>query len=85
MTAIEQFVSRLSRIGVRVELASNYPWVYLRSVNGKPVHEKFMAEHGFTAFFQPISVQSKFVRFSDRRTVFKKIRELVREDAHVDG
>lgn len=67
-----RFINRLKKIGIEVELIGNYPWVYLRSVNGNIVKEKFMANHGFTAFFNHHDV-----KFSDRREVFKKVREYV--------
>lgn len=70
---IEKFVRRLNKIGVQVELVANYPWVYLTKVNGKPVIENYAANHGFTAFF--LKGDNTF-KFSDRRVVFNKIREL---------
>ena len=69
---IANFVKRLNRIGVDVELVANYPWVYMNKVNGVLVTEDFMANHGFTAFFV-----SRGERWSDRRKVFAKIRELL--------
>ena len=69
---IASFVKRLKRIGVEVELVLNYPWVYMTKVNGVLVTEKFMANHGFTAFFV-----ARGERWSDRRKVFAKIRELL--------
>lgn len=73
---IGQFVRRLKKIGVEVRLVGNFPWVYLDSVNGKRVREKFYGEHGFTAFFIPVSNKLP-VKFSDRREVFKKVREML--------
>jgi isocitrate lyase len=35
-----------------------------------------MAEHGFTAFWQPIRADQE-IRFSDRREVFKMIRKMI--------
>jgi len=69
---IASFVKRLKRIGVDVELIANYPWVYMTKVNGVPVTELFMANHGFTAFFV-----HRGDKWSDRRRVFAKIRELL--------
>jgi len=71
---IANFVKRLNRIGVDVELVANYPWVYMNKVNGVLVTEDFMANHGFTAFFV-----AREERWSDRRRVFAKIRELLSE------
>lgn len=42
---------RLSKIGVDVEFASNYPWVYLYKINGLLVEETYKSEHGFTIAF----------------------------------
>jgi len=67
-----KFLQRLERIGVDVELIANYPWVYMNKVNGAPVTGTFMAKHGFTAFFV-----ARRERWSDRRKVFAKIRELL--------
>lgn len=68
---IDRFVRRLERIGVTVELIGNYPWIYLRKVNGKPILDTFAGNHGFTAFFLH---GDGIARFSDRRKVFERIR-----------
>ena len=74
MNVANRFTSRLTKIGIDVELVGNYPWVYLAKVNGVSIEETYMAEHGFTAFFQPIRTDQE-IRFSDRREVFKMIRK----------
>lgn len=71
---IDNFVRRLSKIGIDVKLLGNYPWIYLQKVNDQPVSENFAGNHGFTAFFL---LRTGDVKFSDRRTVFNKIREMV--------
>ncbi len=73
----EAFQSRLKKIGIEVELAMNFPWIYLKSVNGKEVKEKFNAEHGFTAFWAPL--KDKPARVTDRKKVFEKVREMINE------
>ena len=70
---IDKFVRRLNKIGITVKLSANYPWIYLRQINGKWVTEIYAANHGFTAFFYGNSV-----RFSDRRAVFKLIRTYIK-------
>lgn len=70
---IANFVQRLKRIGVDVELVGNYPWVYMTKVNGVPVTETFQSLHGFTAFHLVV----EDFKWSDRRKVFAKIRELL--------
>ena len=73
---INKFVNRLNRIGIEVTLIGNYPWVYMDTVNNKQIKENFCACHGYTAFFMPVTNKQK-VRFSDRRTVFRKIRTML--------
>jgi hypothetical protein len=71
---LETFVRRLKKIGIEVTFAANYPWIYFDTINGREVIGAFHAEHGWTAFFSPIEVGGKW-KFSDRREVFKKVRE----------
>jgi hypothetical protein len=68
---IDRFVTRLEKIGITVELVGNYPWIYLRKVNGKHITDNFRGNHGFTAFFLH---KDGIARFSDRRKVFERIR-----------
>lgn len=75
MTTISSFISRLKKIGVTVELAGNYPWVYLESVNGYSVHERYYANHGFTAFFV-----NKGEKITNVSKVFQKIRQMLTEE-----
>lgn len=72
-----RFNRRLKKIGIEIECINNMPWIYLRSVNGKTVTERYLGEHGFTAFWYPLSDHDSVVEFSDRRKVFAKIREMV--------
>lgn len=77
---ITRFVRRLKRVGIDVQLSANCPWVYLDSVNNQVLMgELFMAEHGFTAFWLPVSVGQDIV-FTDRRAVFAKVREYAMKD-----
>ena len=71
-----RFTRRLKAIGIEVEMSSNVPWLYLDKVNSKEVEERYMAEHGFTAMWMPIRLDD-VIKFSDRRKVFAKIREMV--------
>jgi hypothetical protein len=79
-TIITRFVRRLKHIGIDVQLSANAPWVYLDSVNNQVLMgELFMAEHGFTAFWLPVSVGQDIV-FTDRRKVFAKVREYAKRE-----
>lgn len=75
-SVITRFKRRLSNIGIEVTLVGNVPWVYLTEVNGIQVSEKFGGNHGFTAFYTAVRKDS-VDRFSDRREVFAKVREVL--------
>jgi hypothetical protein len=76
MTTISSFIKRLAKIGVKVELSSNYPWVYLDKVNGKQVTNRFYGNHGFTVFFRATRVGDRDT-ITDIGIIFKKIREML--------
>lgn len=78
MTTIKSFVERLAKIGVKVELVGNYPWVYLDKVSGNKVWGKLRADHGFTVFFSPIRLGEK-EKITDVKAIFSKIREMLCE------
>lgn len=77
MTTILSFVNRLKKIGVNVELAGNYPWVYLDKVNGKKVKGTYEGNHGFTVFFAAIRPGQKDT-MTDTKIIFNKIRETLK-------
>jgi hypothetical protein len=73
-TTIKSFVNRLSKIGIKVELIGNYPWVYLNKVNGKKVTERFLGNHGLTVFFKAIK-PGQSDKITDIKEIFKIIRK----------
>jgi hypothetical protein len=75
---LSTFKTRLQKIGIDVTFAANYPWIYFDTINGKKVTGTFHANHGWTAFFYPVEIHGK-IKFSDRREVFKKVREFTNE------
>ena len=76
MTTISSFINRLNKIGIKVELFGNYPWVYLDKVNGKKVTGAFLANHGYTAFFKGVRKEQPDT-ITNITTIFNKIRELL--------
>lgn len=68
------FIERLKKIGIDITLSSNFPWIYLDTINGKKVTEKFHAEHGFTIAFLPIR-HNQQIKFTDITEIFKLIRK----------
>jgi len=66
--------NRLLKIGITIEMVSNYPWIYLDKVNGNVVKEKYFANHGFTIGFNPARVGDVF-SYTDLKEIFKIIRK----------
>jgi hypothetical protein len=71
---LKTFINRMSRLGIEVKLAGNYPWIYIQEINGKRVTETFEANHGFTIAFLPIRNDQE-MRFTDIAEIFKLIRK----------
>lgn len=71
---LENFIARMKAIDINIELMGNYPWVYIRKINGKSVTEKFLANHGFTIGFYPTRYGGCF-KFTDISEIFKIIRK----------
>ena len=71
---LDIFVERLEKIGITIRLAGNFPWIYLDTINGKKVTERFQAEHGFTIGYYPIRHGQAF-KFTDLKEIFKVIRQ----------
>ena len=74
MDKITVFVGRLKRIGIDVELNSNYPWIYITKINGKKIIETFQANHGFTVAFSSPLIDGESA-FTDITEIFKLIRK----------
>ena len=74
MSKLTVFVERLKKIGIEVEMFGNFPWIYLDTINGKKVTEKFRAEHGFTIAFSPIRPGQE-LEFTDLRKIFDLLRK----------
>lgn len=71
---LSRLIRRLERIGIEIELVGNYPWIYLDSINGKRVTEKFEGNHGFTVAFLPIRPEQE-MKLTDITEIFKLIRK----------
>ena len=68
------FRNRLLKLGIEINYFSNFPWIYLDTINGKKVTEKFEGNHGFTIAFLPIQ-RDKDLEFTDIKEIFKLIRK----------
>lgn len=69
MSKITIFIERLQKLNIKIELFGNYPWIYLDTINGKKVKERFLANHGFTIMFSTTN------EFTDIKEIFKIIRK----------
>jgi len=74
MDKLDTFIRRLKKIGIEVEIAGNFPWLYLHKVNGKRVTEKYYAKHGFTMGFVSIRTENE-MKFTELSETFKVIRK----------
>lgn len=77
MNKLEVFCNRLGKIGIDIKLEGNYPWIYIDTINGKIVTEKFYAEHGFTIMLTP-NLTGKGYEFTDIGEIFKLIRKYIK-------
>jgi len=73
---LDKFVNRLKKIGINLVLYANYPWIYIYSINGKRVTEKFQGNHGFTVAFFPVNIKYP-PHFTDITEIFKLIRKYI--------
>jgi len=71
------FVNRLQKLGVDIKLLGNYPWIYIDTINGKKVTEKFEGNHGFTIAFLPVRWGQE-LHFTDISEIFKLLRKYCR-------
>ena len=72
MNRLGTFLDRLDRIGIKVDIWGNYPWIYLDKVDGVRVAEKLQSEHGFTVAFYKGSNSNEL---TDIKEIFKVIRK----------
>ena len=76
MNEVEIFINRMKRIGIKLDLVSNVPWIYLYKVNGNKVQpEDYNANHGYTIAWYPVKVGEKVHLDSDLTRTFKIIRK----------
>ena len=74
MEKLEVLIARLSKIGIQLRLISNYPWIYLKEVNGNKVKENYKSEHGWVIAMYPVKIEDKGT-LTDLTEIFKIIRK----------
>lgn len=72
MNSLQIFGDRLKNIGIDIEMAGNYPWIYLSKVNGNSVKDKFRSDHGFVVAMLRLDGG---VDFTDLKEIFRTIRK----------
>lgn len=75
MNNLDTLKNRLSKLGIDVVFVSNFPWVYLWSINGVKVTEKNQSEYGFTVGFLSIRKDRDPFKFVELDVIFKLIRK----------
>jgi hypothetical protein len=76
MNEVEIFINRMKRIGIRLDLVSNAPWIYLCRVNGNRVQpEDYNANHGYTIAWYPVKLGEKVHLDDDLKRTFEVIRK----------
>ena len=76
MKEIKTFINRLKKVGINVQLETNYPWVYLKKINNKTVKEKRSSEYGYTLCFLPV-MNGKRLSFVNINETFKLLRKYI--------
>ena len=74
MDMLDVFMKRMGKLGIKIELSANYPWVYINKINGKIVKETFLGNHGFTIAFLPIREEQN-TKLTDIGVIFSLIRK----------
>ena len=77
MNEITTFIERLKKIGIKIELFGNIPWIYLDKVNGNKVKkEDWNTEHGYNFAWYPVRLGEKaHLDWSCIKRTFKIIRK----------
>ena len=75
-TKLDSFMERMEKLGINIELASNYPWIYIEKINGNRIKSEdyFQGNHEFTIAFLPIRNDQE-LKFTDIGEIFKLIRK----------
>jgi hypothetical protein len=76
LSKLQVFRDRMTKLGINIEMWSNYPWIYIHKINGNVIQSEdyFHGNHGFTVGFHPIRPDQEF-DFTDISRIFKLIRK----------
>lgn len=76
LSKLQIFRERMKKLGIELEMWSNYPWIYIDKVNGNKIQREdyFHGNHGFTIGFHPSKPGQQF-DFTDISRIFKLIKK----------
>jgi len=77
MMELQTFIRRMNKLGYKLQLNFNFPWIYLQSINGEIVKEHQFSEHGWTIAISPFN--SEKVNFINLKNTLKLIRKYGKE------
>lgn len=76
--------NRLEKIGIKITLTGNIPWIYLESVNGNRVkYEDYNSNHGYTIAWYPVREDEEITLNYDIKRTFKIIRKYGKSNTRV--
>lgn len=73
MEKLVTFLRRMNKLGYKLKLEFNFPWIYLSSINGKEIYEKQFSEHCWTICLYPMN--KKEINFINLSETIKLIRK----------
>jgi hypothetical protein len=85
MNEVIKFKERLEKIGIKIELMVNIPWIYLESVNGNKIKPEdwVNANHGHCIAWYPIKIGDEMkLNWPDMDLTFKLIRKYAKITSH---
>lgn len=74
MDKLDKFIYRLKKIGIDIKCHSNFPWLYITSINGINVKEKYNSEYGYVIAY--ITFKNGVV-LNQNKDLFKLIRKYI--------
>jgi hypothetical protein len=73
MEKLTIFIERLQKIGINTTYTSNYPWVYIETVNNSRIKEKHASDWGFV-----VGYSGKDFKFENLSKIFNVIRKYLK-------
>lgn len=75
---LTRFIKRMKNIDINILCTMNFPWVYIDSINGIDVTEKYQSKYYFTLGFMGLKENS--FKFANMDVIFNLIRKYTKEN-----